>query len=92
MGERGTEERRERSQQKKGAYRSEQFNAVVGVEVFAFATRHPEHPVARGIHGIGHAIQAVVATREPEDAELLVGAAALREICRVEGIAADSAA
>jgi len=64
----------------------------MAVEVFAFATRHPEHPVARGIHGIGHAIQALVATREPEDAELLVGAAALREICRVEGIAADSAA
>ncbi len=62
------------------------------VEAFAFATRHPEHPVARGIHGIGHAIQAAVATKEPEDAELLVGAAALREICRVEGITADAAA
>jgi uncharacterized protein YqhQ len=62
------------------------------VEAFAFATRHPEHPVARGIHGIGHAIQAAVATKEPEDAELLVGAAALREICRVEGITPDAVA
>jgi uncharacterized protein YqhQ len=58
------------------------------VEVFAFATRHPEHPIARGIHAIGHAIQATVATREPEDAEMMVGAAALAEICRVEDIAA----
>ena len=61
------------------------------VEVFAFASRHPEHPVARGIHGIGHAIQASIATREPEEAEMLVGAAALREICRVEGIPAGAA-
>lgn len=61
------------------------------VELFAFATRHPGHPVARGVHAIGHGIQASVATREPEDAELLVGAAALQEICRVEGIVADPA-
>ncbi len=57
------------------------------VEVFAFASRHPEHPLARGVHAIGHAIQASVATKEPEPAEMLVGAAALREICRVEAIA-----
>ena len=67
-------------------------SARAAVEAFSFATRHPEHPVARGIHGIGHAIQAAVATKEPEDAELLVGAAALREICRVEGITPDAAA
>jgi uncharacterized protein YqhQ len=54
------------------------------VEVFGFAARHPEHPIGRGVHGIGHAIQASIATREPEPAEMLVGAAALREICRVE--------
>jgi len=73
--------------------------AVAGViavgtalEVFAFATRHPEHPIARGIHAIGHAIQATVATREPEDAEMMVGAAALAEICRVEEVAATTTA
>jgi uncharacterized protein YqhQ len=61
------------------------------VEVFSFASRHPEHLVARGIHGIGYAIQATIATKEPEESELLVGAAALHEICRVEGISAGTA-
>jgi uncharacterized protein YqhQ len=60
--------------------------AGAAVELLLFVTRHPEHPVARGVHGVGHAIQAHLATIEPEAAELVVGAAALDEICRVEGI------
>jgi uncharacterized protein YqhQ len=63
--------------------------AGTAVEVFMFATRHPEHPVARTVHGLGHAIQAHLTTIEPEEAELLVGVAALNEICRVEGIPLD---
>ena len=60
--------------------------AGASLELFIFATRHPEHPVARAVHGVGHAIQAHLATIEPEEAELVVGVAALHEICRVEGI------
>jgi uncharacterized protein YqhQ len=56
------------------------------VELFAFATRNPGHPVARTVHGIGHAIQARVATTEPDSAEMQVGVAAMEEICRVEGV------
>ncbi len=56
------------------------------VELFIFATRHPEHRVARAVHGVGHAIQAHLATIEPEESEMLVGVAALHEICRAEGI------
>lgn len=58
------------------------------VEVFAFAARHPDRPLARAVHAVGHTIQARLATTEPEPAELLVGAAALAEICRVEGVTA----
>lgn len=54
------------------------------VEAFAFAERHPGHPLARMIHGAGHAIQLGFVTREPGDAELAVGRAAMQEIIRVE--------
>lgn len=57
------------------------------VELFAFATRNPGHPLARAVHGIGHTIQARIATVEPDAAEMRVGVAALQEICRVEGVA-----
>lgn len=56
------------------------------VELFAFATRNPDHLVSRGVHAVGHTIQARLATREPEPAEMRVGVAALEELCRVEGI------
>jgi uncharacterized protein YqhQ len=59
------------------------------VELFAFAARNPEHPVARVTHGIGHAIQASLATREPDVAQMRIGEAALIEICRAEGIPGD---
>ena len=59
------------------------------VELFAFAARNPEHPVARALHGIGHAIQASIATREPDITQMRVGEAALAEICRAEGVTGD---
>ena len=43
------------------------------VEAFAFATRHPEHPVARGDPRDRPRHPGRVATKEPEDAEMLVG-------------------
>ena len=54
------------------------------VEAFSFAERNPRHPVARVIHGAGHAIQAGFVTREPSEAELAVGRAAMNEILRAE--------
>ena len=56
----------------------------VSVEAFSFAERNPRHPVARVIHGAGHAIQAGFVTREPSEAELAVGRAAMNEILRAE--------
>lgn len=54
------------------------------VEAFAFSERHPDHRLSRLVHGVGHAIQAGFATREPGDAELAVGRAAMQEIIRLE--------
>jgi uncharacterized protein YqhQ len=58
------------------------------VEAFAFAERHPRHPVSRAVHGAGHAIQAGFVTREPDERQLAVGRAAMQEILRVEQAAA----
>jgi uncharacterized protein YqhQ len=55
------------------------------VEAFSFAERNPRHPLSRAIHGAGHAIQAEFVTREPDEAQLAVGRAAMREILRAEG-------
>ena len=67
------------------------LGAVAGlsgaVELFAYAERRPEAPLARAIHGIGHEIQRLFSTREPSADQLEVGAAALREILRAEGFA-----
>jgi len=57
------------------------------VELFAYAERHPEAPLGRAIHSIGHEIQRLFSTREPSADQLEVGAAALREILRAEGFA-----
>ena len=56
----------------------------VAVELFAFATRRPDHPVSRVIHRIGHALQAHFATVEPGHDDLAVGRAAMEEIVRLE--------
>jgi uncharacterized protein YqhQ len=55
------------------------------VEVFAFATRNPEHPLSRAVHGFGHALQTGFATREPSAGDLLVGRAAMDALLRAEG-------
>ena len=55
------------------------------VELFAYAERHPDSAVGRGLHGIGHEIQRLFSTREPTPEQLEVGSAALHEILRVEG-------
>jgi uncharacterized protein YqhQ len=52
--------------------------------VFAYAERSPDSPVGRGVHAAGHEIQRLLSTREPTEAQLEVGAAALREILRAE--------
>jgi len=59
------------------------------VEIFAFSARRPEHPLSRVIHGVGHAMQAGFATREPSTGDLLVGRAAMEALLRAE--AADPA-
>lgn len=56
------------------------------VELFAFATRRPDHPAARFVHAVGHQLQARFATIEPAAADLAVGRAAMDEILRLEGI------
>jgi uncharacterized protein YqhQ len=58
------------------------------VELFGFATRNPGHAVARMLHGVGHKIQATVATKEPGPDDMAVGRAAMDEILRLEGVTA----
>lgn len=58
------------------------------VELFGFATRNPDHAVARMLHGVGHKIQATVATKEPGPDDMAVGRAAMDEILRLEGVTA----
>lgn len=63
----------------------------VAVELFSFATRHPDHPVSRAVHAVGHAMQARFATVEPGPEDLAVGRAAMEEILRLEGVTPDAA-
>jgi uncharacterized protein YqhQ len=67
--------------------------AVAGVgaavELFAYAERHPESAVGKAVHGPGYEIQRLVSTREPSEEQLEVGVAALDEVLRAEGEAAD---
>jgi uncharacterized protein YqhQ len=60
------------------------------VEVFAFAERKPGAALSKAVHGTGHEIQRLISTREPTAEQLAVGEAAVKEILRVEAIAADS--
>jgi uncharacterized protein YqhQ len=61
----------------------------VAVEVFSFAARRPDHPVSRLVHGVGHQLQARLATVEPGPDDLAVGRAAMDEILRLEAAEAD---
>jgi uncharacterized protein YqhQ len=60
------------------------------VELFVFAERNPDSPLGRAVHVPGFEIQRRFSTREPTDEQLEVGIAALHEVLRVEGIAADT--
>jgi uncharacterized protein YqhQ len=63
---------------------------ALAIELFGWAERHPESRLTRWLRRPGHEIQRAVGTREPTPDQLEVGRAALDEILRVEGIAADS--
>ncbi len=54
------------------------------VEVFAWSERHGDTATARALRRPGHELQRVLGTREPTEAQLEVGRAALAEILRVE--------
>jgi uncharacterized protein YqhQ len=60
------------------------------VELFVFAERNPDSALGRAVHGPGFEIQRRFSTREPTPEQLEVGVAALQEVLRVEGIAADT--
>ena len=60
------------------------------VELFVFAERNPESTVGRAVHGTGYELQRRFSTREPTPEQLEVGVAALHEVLRVEGVAADT--
>ena len=66
-------------------------SAAVAVEVFAWSERNSETAMARALRKPGYEIQRVVGTREPTEAQLEVGRAALDEILRVEGAASANA-
>jgi uncharacterized protein YqhQ len=56
----------------------------IAVEVFVWTERHSESALARALRRPGHELQRVLGTREPSEAQLQVGRAALAEILRVE--------
>jgi uncharacterized protein YqhQ len=56
----------------------------VAVEVFAWSERHAGTVMARVLRRPGYELQRVLGTREPTEAQLEVGRAALAEILRAE--------
>jgi uncharacterized protein YqhQ len=58
---------------------------AASVEIFGWMTRHPEHPVARGLAKPGHDLQHRLGTREPSAAQLEVAEAALAACLELEG-------
>ena len=56
----------------------------VAVEVFVWSERHAASATARILRKPGHELQRLLGTREPSEAQLEVGRAALAEILRVE--------
>lgn len=57
----------------------------VAVEVFGWTERHADTATARMLKVPGHELQRILGTREPTDAQLEVGRAALAEVLRAEG-------
>jgi uncharacterized protein YqhQ len=64
----------------------------IAIEVFAWAERHDGSRLTRLLRTPGHELQRVLGTREPSEEQLEVGRAALAEILRAEGAAAEAAA
>ena len=56
------------------------------LEVFGWSERHADSSMARVLRAPGHEIQRVLGTREPTAEQLEVGAAAVAEILRAEGM------
>jgi uncharacterized protein YqhQ len=54
------------------------------VEVFAWMTRHPNHPLAKALAKPGHELQHRIATAEPSEAQLEVADAALAACLELE--------
>jgi uncharacterized protein YqhQ len=67
-------------------------SASAAVEMFAWSERHGDTELARAFRRPGTEIQRLVATREPTSEQLEVAVAALDEILRVEGVAAETPA
>ncbi|HVL95732.1 MAG TPA: DUF1385 domain-containing protein [Solirubrobacteraceae bacterium] len=63
-------------------------STAVAVEVFAWCERHSGTRAARALRAPGFALQRALGTREPDERQLEVGRAALREILRAESAAA----
>src|SRR3954454_24590196 len=57
---------------------------ATAVEVFAWSERHSGSPLSRALKRPGYELQRAFGTREPDEAQLDVGRAALDEILRVE--------
>ncbi len=57
----------------------------LAVELFAWCERNPESPIARAVRRPGTEIQRLIATREPTQQQMEVGAAALDAILQAEG-------
>lgn len=57
----------------------------VAVEVFGWAERHADTATARALKVPGYELQRVLGTREPTEAQLDVGRAALAEVLEAEG-------
>jgi uncharacterized protein YqhQ len=62
----------------------------LAVEVFVWTERHSASALARALRRPGHELQRLLGTREPSEAQLEVGRAALAEILRVEAPAKPS--
>ena len=68
-----------------GARRSSSIGAVgAAVEVFAWMTRHPGHPLAKALARPGHELQHRIATAEPSPEQLEVAEAALAACLELE--------
>ena len=70
--------------------RREPLGAVgAAVEVFAWMTRHPGHPLAKALARPGHELQHRIATAEPSPEQLEVAEAALAACLELESMATE---